>query len=97
MKKPVEFVSEAQEEYLAALGWYWERSPSAASRFESEVEAAVETIREAPARWTRYMGCRRFLLHRFPFAIIYEESESVIRVLAVAHCHRKPGYWKHRD
>lgn len=96
MKKPVEFVSEAQEEYLAALTWYWERSPAAASRFEAEVDATVEMIQRAPTRWAAYMGCKRLLLHHFPFAIIYQEFESVIRVLAVAHCHRKPGYWKDR-
>ena len=96
MNKPVEFVSEAQDEHLEALTWYWERSPSAASRFEAEVETAVEMIQRAPAAWARYMGCGRFLLHHFPFAIIYEESESVIREVAVAHCHRKPGYWKQR-
>jgi plasmid stabilization system protein ParE len=97
MKKPVEFVSAAQDEYLAALTWYSERSRSAAARFEAEVETALERIQEAPTRWPQYIGCRRFLLHRFPFAVVYEESEFVIRILAVAHLHRKPAYWQHRQ
>ncbi len=97
MKLPVEFVPAAEEEYLAALSWYRERSPTAALKFEAEFNLAVETIREAPERWGLYMlGCRRFLLHQFPFAIIYQNSPHLIQVLAVAHCHRKPGYWRQR-
>lgn len=97
MRKPIKFVPEAEAEYLAALTWYQERSPAAASKFEGEVNRAVEEIRRAPERWGRYLGCRRFLLHHFPFAIIYQDSPGMIRVLAVAHCHRKPDYWKNRS
>jgi plasmid stabilization system protein ParE len=96
MKKPVEFVQEAEAEYLAALVWYWERSPSAATRFEAEVENAINRIQEAPESWATFMGARRFLLHHFPFAIVYQDSAAAIRILAVAHCRRKPGYWKTR-
>jgi hypothetical protein len=35
-------------------------------------------------------------MHRFPFAVVYRELPSVIQVLAVAHGHRRPGYWKTR-
>ena len=97
MKKPVEFVPEAQAEYLSALAWYRERSPAAAVRFAAEFNRSVEIIRDAPERWARYMvGCRRFLLHQFPFAIVYQDSLNVIQVLAVAHCHQRPGYWRDR-
>ena len=35
---------------------------------------------------------------RFPYHIVYInlETETTIRVLAVAHDRRKPGYWKSR-
>jgi hypothetical protein len=40
---------------------------------------------------------RRFLLHRFPYLLIYREREDgVIQILAVAHTSRRPGYWKER-
>lgn len=97
MKPPVEFLPEAEAEYLAALAWYRERSPTAALKFEAEFSLSIEKIREAPDRWTPYMrGSRRFLLHQFPFAIVYQTSPNLIQVLAVAHCHRRPGYWKSR-
>jgi hypothetical protein len=32
----------------------------------------------------------------FPFAIVYIELETEIRILAVAHGSREPGYWRRR-
>ena len=93
MKKPIEFLPEAEAEYLWALAWYHERSHAAALRFEAEFHRAVETVRKNPERWAPYLvGCRRFLLHQYPFAIVYQNSPNLIQVLAVAHCRRRPGY-----
>jgi plasmid stabilization system protein ParE len=94
---PVEFHPEAQAEYLAALSWYRERSPMAALRFEAEFTRSVEKIQKSPERWASYGGdSRRFLLHQFPFGIVYHSSSRRIFILAVAHGHRQPGYWKSR-
>jgi plasmid stabilization system protein ParE len=95
--KLLEFHPQAEQEYLAALAWYQERSPTAAIRFESAFERAVRTIREAPHRWPIYLaGCRRYTLHQFPFIIVYSTIASHNVVLAIAHGHRRPGYWRDR-
>ena len=95
--KPVCFHEQADTEYNDALDWYLARSPQAAAEFAEELTRAVELISGAPHRWARdRAGTRRFLLHRFPFALIYRELPSVVQVLAVAHTHRRPGYWKDR-
>src|SRR5256885_11080949 len=92
--KPLEFHPKAEQEYLAALAWYQERSLVAAIGFESTFERAINTIREAPQRWPVYLsGCRRYILHQFPFIVVYSIFNSHITVLAVAHAHRRPGYW----
>ncbi len=52
--KPVRFHPEAEHEYLAALGWYADRSPTAAADFEHAVIRAVQTIEAAPQRWPTY-------------------------------------------
>ena len=79
---------------LAAIAWYRERSPKAARSFEVEVRQAVEQIREFPESWSVYMkGCWRFLLHQFPFQVVYQGSGQKILILAIAHTHRKPSYW----
>jgi hypothetical protein len=95
--KPLEFHPEAEQEYLTALAWYRERSMVAAINFASEFERATARIREAPQRWPLYFAdCKRYILHQFPFSIVYRTFPSQTVVLAVAHGHRRPGYWKSR-
>jgi len=95
--EPLEFLWEAEEEYLSALAWYRERSPTAAINFESAFDRAIRTIGEAPHRWPIYLAdCRRYALHQFPFIIVYSTLGSHTVVLAVAHGHRRPGYWMNR-
>jgi plasmid stabilization system protein ParE len=95
--KSVEFLEEASAEYEEALDWYLTRSEASASKFASELAQAIGMIAEAPQRWPAGPhGTRKFLLHRFPFAVVYRELPSAIQILAVAHGHRRPGYWKTR-
>ena len=95
--KSVEFLDEASAEYEAAFDWYFTRSESSASNFADELAQAISMIAEAPQRWpVGPWGTRKFLLHRFPYARVYREPPSAIQVLAVAHGHRRPGYWKTR-
>jgi plasmid stabilization system protein ParE len=92
--KRVQFHEAAIVDLEAALAWYLERSERAALRFAREVDRAVVLIAKTPERFpagTR--GARRFLLQRFPFAVIYRDLPSVIQVLAIAHGRRRPGYW----
>jgi hypothetical protein len=95
--KPLRFHPEAEQEYLSALAWYRERSPIAASNFEIVFGQAIEKVRETPQRWPIYFGdFRKYTLHQFPFSVIYQELLTQVVVFAVAHGHRKPGYWRHR-
>ena len=95
--KKVEFHEEAAREFLAAIDWYFSRSEEVASRFVVQVTSAVQLIAESPQCWPSHsLGTRKFVLRRFPFLVIYRERTDVIQVLAVAHSHRRPGYWKTR-
>jgi plasmid stabilization system protein ParE len=93
----VEFHPEAVAEARSAREWYEARSQAAANAFIAEIENAIEQISKAPVHWPSYLqGTRRYLLHRFPYSVIYREHESRIQVVAVAHARRKPGYWRER-
>jgi plasmid stabilization system protein ParE len=75
--KEVEFHEAANEEFEAAFDWYLERSAGAAARFARELGRAVASIAEVPQRWpTGIHGTRKFLLRRFPFAVVYRELPS---------------------
>jgi toxin ParE1/3/4 len=96
-KTSLVFHAEARNELIAALDYYFERSPKAADAFASEIERACSAIQSSPETWSVYLrGTRRFLLDRFPYLLVYRVVEGSIQIVAVAHGHRKPGYWRDR-
>jgi toxin ParE1/3/4 len=93
----VTFHPDAEQEYLTSLEWYRERSLTAALNFEEEFNQGIARIQEAPDRWPPYFKvCKRYVLRQFPFIIVYRVFSSHVTVLAVAHGHKRPGYWKKR-
>jgi len=95
MALPVELDPRAEEEARAAYRWYRERSERAAAAFEHEILSAIELIGASPATYPVADGeLRRFLLARFPYGILYSIGSRSVRVIAVAHLRRRPGYWR---
>ena len=93
----VRFLEEAQVEAWAAEAWYRTRSLLAAERFVAALRQAVALIAENPRRWpVGRRNMRRYVLARFPFAVIYRIEDSGVCVVAVAHAKRRPGYWRRR-
>jgi toxin ParE1/3/4 len=87
----------AADEAKSAHRWYTERNTAAAEGFLKELDAAMEAIADAPERWPRFhRRFRRFLLHKFPFSVVYIQRQNFVEVIAIAHHRRRPGYWKHR-
>ena len=63
--------------------------------FRDEVQATLERIQRFPLAWGKLSAnTRRCLMHHFPYGIIYSILESKIVVLAIAHLHREPEYWR---
>ena len=80
-----------RKEYVPGI---WRVIPRSQVHFLLELDAAIANIAEGPRRWPRIHGrFRRYLLHKFPFSVIYLERPDFIEVIAVAHHRRKPGYW----
>ncbi|MDP6443620.1 MAG: type II toxin-antitoxin system RelE/ParE family toxin [Pirellulaceae bacterium] len=94
---PIDLHPAAVDEARAAREWYAERSAAAGTAFMTELDNAIDRIRESPDRWPADLHeTRRYLLKRFPYLVIYRLIEDRIQVIAVAHGKRKPGYWRHR-
>jgi plasmid stabilization system protein ParE len=87
----------AEREIGDAYLWYRGRNPIAAEMYRDEVFLAIDRISEAPSTWPADSeGTRRFLLRRFPYTVFYEFADNRVTVLAVAHQHRRPDYWRRR-
>lgn len=65
--------------------------------FVAEFERTARLVFANPLLGTVFRGTRRrYLLRRFPYSIIYQVTVEELRILAVAHHRRRPGYWADR-
>ena len=102
MPNAVRVDEEAEEEGAAAIAWYDTKRPGLGSDFLDEIRAAVRSLGDpgpecGPAHGVpRELGVRRKLVRRFPFVVIFIEFDAAVRVIAVAHVHRRPAYWRQR-
>ncbi|MGO9085855.1 MAG: type II toxin-antitoxin system RelE/ParE family toxin [Candidatus Sulfotelmatobacter sp.] len=95
--KPLQIHPAALAELKSAVAWYQQRSQTAALNFVAELDRAIDLVIESPRRWpSGEHGTRKFVLQRYPFAVIYREKETVVQVLAIAHGRRRPAYWNER-
>jgi len=63
----------------------------------AEYDQVLDRIEERPERWPSYIAdTRRLLFWRFPYFVVYKLLSTAVHVLAVAHAHRRPGYWRRR-
>ena len=79
------------------FAYYEAKCPGLGLDFESEVERSVDAIKRFPKLCSlREDGTRRYLAHRFPYVIVYTYFKAHIWIISIAHCKRRPGYWKER-
>lgn len=93
---------DALEEQHDAAAFYESREPNLGDRFVEAVEQSITAISTHPeigprtpfqvGRWV----LRQRLLRTFPFHLIYSVRPTGIRIEAVAHTSRAPGYWRER-
>jgi hypothetical protein len=85
-----------------ATAWYESRRRGLGGEFKQEFALALNTLREdsSPGKfWPGLLGERgvkRVAMKRFPFFLVYVETNSTRVVLAVAHHRRRPAYWRDR-
>jgi plasmid stabilization system protein ParE len=61
--------------------------------FVAEFERSAGLILANPMMGAVFRGDRRrFFLRRFPYGIIYQIAADELRIIAVAHQRRRPGY-----
>ena len=94
MSRSVRFEPEALLELSHAVNWYEDRRRA--------VDAAAHSIAQQRILGLRLPGLdssstvRRVAVPRFPHQVVFQVVDEVVRVLAVAHDRRRPGYWADR-
>lgn len=97
MAQRLAYLAEIDDEIAAALAWYHAHSPALAERFYAELRATLDKVRLHPLRFRRNLdGTRRAILDSFPYMVVYLALDAKVVVVAVAHAHRRPGYWRRR-
>jgi plasmid stabilization system protein ParE len=92
------FDPEARSELLVAIKYYEDCQRGLGRRFRLLVESAIQKIVEAPLIYRILKApFRRYLIQKFPYSIVYAIEPDHIRIIAVAHNKRKPGYWSNRS
>ena len=93
----LEFHPEAELELIESAVYYEKQVPGLGERFESEIRYATDLLLDQPEIGPLVdPNLRKFILTRFPFTLYYSITADVLRIEAVAHQSRRPGYWKLR-
>ncbi len=88
------FTTYAKQELEDAFHYYELENPGLGKRFKTEIKRAVLRITQYPKAWSVERGdVRKYILHTFPYKLLYSIEKDHILIIAVAHQHRKPDYW----
>ena len=95
--RTVAFHPEAEAEFSAAARYYEAQAENLGFDFISSVERTDARLAAFPESGHPF-GSRlhRALVPGFPYALVYNLASDHLFIIAVAHLHRRPGYWRER-
>jgi plasmid stabilization system protein ParE len=102
VSRRVLFEPEVSTELEEAARWYEAQRSGLGLTFLAAVDVAVEHVAAWPESGSAVPGVpaslsvRQLPVSRFPYRIVYMIASEELRVLAVAHTRRRPGYWRSR-
>ena len=96
-----EFLPKAEGELAEAITHYDAAKSGLGIELAIELERVIQLLLDNPfagkiAQLPTKVAHREFLLHRFPYRIIYSVEEDCILIVAVLYQGRRPGYWQNR-
>jgi len=88
------FSTFAKQELEDAADFYENEFAGLGLKFKRQVKEATLLIVRHPQAWSIERGeIRKYILHYFPYKVLYSLEDDHIFIIAVAHQHRKPEYW----
>ena len=93
----VRYLSVAEIELDEAYAYYEKQEIGLGLRFYTELRNTVDRIIAYPEAWSLISGeIRKCRTKVFPYGVIYQFQKEEILIVAIAHLHRKPEYWRDR-
>lgn len=87
----------ARKELIDGIEYYELEIPGLGQRFQDEIKRVLRIIKEMPQIGSsENENIKRYILHKFPYKILYSLEKDHIYIIAVAHMHREPRYWVSR-
>jgi hypothetical protein len=91
------FLEEPKGELQQAIDYFQEQREGLGREFALEVGTALQKIEDHPNAWPKLSRTVRCCpTNRFSYGLVYTIRGDVVLIIAVAHLHRKPGYWRGR-
>ncbi len=91
------FHPDAESEFDQAVAYYEARQGGLGLDLAADVLATIARVLDHPEAGAPFTkNTRRCLAKRFPYGVIYQIQTGTVRIIAVAHLSRHPGYWKDR-
>jgi len=88
----------AIKELEDSIDYYKNLSLTLGLEFLEEFHSSIQRILKFTFAWTKLTKtCRRCILNRFPYGIIYTMEENLIIIVAVMQLNKKPNYWEKRE
>lgn len=93
----IRFLLPARHELRAAVRYYNAQRVQLGKEFRDEVWETIQRITKFPEAWHPLStSIRRCQMNRFPYGVIYEPNRNEILIIAIAHLHQQPEYWRSR-
>lgn len=87
----------AATELLEAIEYLEEQRPNLGLRFEAVFWATIDRVIAFPgASPPLGENLRRCRIRGFRYTLVYEPTPELVRVIALQHDARRPGYWRER-
>ena len=102
MSRSIRYEPEALLEVSQAVNWYEDRRRGLGTDFLRALDGTVDRIAHQQILGLRLpvldrsSTVRRVAVPRFPYQVVFQVVDEVVRVLAVAHDRRRPAYWADR-
>ncbi|MBR0958530.1 type II toxin-antitoxin system RelE/ParE family toxin [Bradyrhizobium japonicum] len=88
------FTTAARADLADAVRWYDTHAPHVVRQFRDALRAALIRVADNPKQFPlAYKDTRCALLRRFPYILVFRETQDAVYVVAVFHTSRDPLTW----